>query len=357
MKKKIEDKVRAGERISFEEGLYLFEQNDLLWLGKLANLVKERLWGNKVFFNINRHINPTNYCKNRCRFCAFSASFGDPHGFELSLEEIEKIAENSPEVYEFHIVGGLHPRWDFEYYLEILRRLKKLRPNTLLQAYTAVEIDHFSKISGLELEEVIEKLRQAGLDAVPGGGAEIFHPEVREKICPEKISGTRWLEVHKALHQAGIPSNATMLYGHLEKYQHRVDHLEKLRKLQDQTKGFSAFVPLAFHPKNTRIDHPYYTTGIDDLKTIAVSRLYLDNFPHIKAFWIMLGEKLAQVSLWFGADDLDGTVEEEKITHMAGAKTPEALKREELVRLIQEAGKVPVERDTWYQVKKIWSEG
>jgi len=356
MKQKIEEKIKAGERINFEEGVYLFEQKDLIWLGKLANRVKERLWGERVFFNVNYHINPTNYCKNRCRFCAFSASFGDPHGFELSLEEIEKIAENSPEVYEFHIVGGLHPRWDFDYYLEILRRLKKLRPDTLLQAYTAVEIDHLCQISGLGLDEVIRELKKAGLDAVPGGGAEIFHPEVRQKICPEKISGERWLEVHQALHQAGIPSNATMLYGHLEKYWHRIDHLEKLRKLQNQTQGFSAFVPLAFHPENTRIDHPYYTTGIDDLKTIAVSRIYLDNFPHIKAFWIMLGEKLAQVSLWFGADDLDGTVEQEKITHMAGAKTPEALKKEELVDLIQEAGRVPVERDTWYRVKRIWQE-
>jgi len=249
----------------------------------------------------------------------------------------------------FILIGILTTTWKFSAGLKNF----VLIPDTLLQAYTAVEIDHLCQISGLGLDEVIRELKKAGLDAVPGGGAEIFHPEVRQKICPEKISGERWLEVHQALHQAGIPSNATMLY---EKYWHRIDHLEKLRKLQDQTQGFSAFVPLAFHPENTRIDHPYYTTGIDDLKTIAVSRIYLDNFPHIKAFWIMLGEKLAQVSLWFGADDLDGTVEQEKITHMAGAKTPEALKKEELVDLIQEAGRVPVERDTWYRVKRIWQE-
>jgi len=354
MKEQIEKKVKEGKRISFEEGVFLFETDDLLWLGKLANLVKERKWGERVFFNINRHINPTNYCKNRCRFCAFSASFGDPYGYELSLKEIEQIADQTGEVYEFHIVGGLHPRWDFDYYLEILRILKKKKPQTLLQAYTAVEIDHFCQISGMSLNEVIDELKKAGLDAVPGGGAEIFHPEVRERICPEKIPAQRWLEVHRALHKKGIPSNATMLYGHIEKYEHRVDHLERLRQLQDETGGFSAFVPLAFHPKNTRIDHPYYTTGIDDLKTIAVSRIYLDNFPHIKAFWIMLGEKLAQVSLWFGADDLDGTVEQEKITHMAGAQTPEALAREELIRLIKEAKRKPIERDTWYRVRKVW---
>jgi len=269
----------------------------------------------------------------------------------MSLEQIERIAEQTCELSEFHIVGGLHPNWSFDYYLEILRRLKKIKPGVLLQAYTAVEIDHFSKISGLSLEKVIEKLKDAGLDSVPGGGAEIFKPSVRRKICPEKIPGTRWLAVHKALHRAGIPSNATMLYGHLEKYADRVDHLKRLRQLQDQTNGFHAFIPLAFHPLNTRLNHPYYTTGMDDLKTIAVSRIYLDNFPHIKAFWIMLGVKLAQVSLWFGADDLDGTVEEEKITHMAGAQTPEALPKEELVRLIKEAGREPVERDTLYREK------
>jgi len=353
MQKQIEEKVRAGARITEPEAEFLFRQKDLLRLGKLANAVKEKKNGRGIFFNLNRHINPTNYCKNRCRFCAFSASFGDPHGFELSLPEMEEIAQKAGDIYEFHLVGGLHPEWDFEFYLEILRRLKKLRPEVLIQAYTAVEIDHFSKISGLSLEQVIAQLKIAGLDAVPGGGAEIFNPKVRKKICPEKISGKRWLQIHQALHRAGIPSNATMLYGHLETYQDRVDHLKRLRLLQDRTQGFQAFIPLAFHPLNTRLNHPYYTTGIDDLKTIAVSRIYLDNFPHIKAFWIMLGEKLAQVSLWFGADDLDGTVEEEKITHMAGAQTPEALAGEELIRLIREAGREPVLRDTLYRVKKI----
>lgn len=352
MKKQIERKVQAGSRITESEALFLFQQNDLIWLGKLANFIKEQKTGNRIFFNINRHINPTNYCLNRCRFCAFSASIGEKHGFEMNLDQIERIAEQTGEISEFHIVGGLHPRWSFDYYLEILKRLKKIKPGVLLQAYTAVEIDHFSKISGLSLEKVIEKLKQAGLDSVPGGGAEIFKPSVRKKICPEKISGSRWLAIHKALHRAGIPSNATMLYGHLEKYADRVDHLRRLRQLQDQTYGFQAFIPLAFHPLNTRLNHPYYTTGVDDLKTIAVSRIYLDNFPHIKAFWIMLGVKLAQVSLWFGADDLDGTVEEEKITHMAGAQTPEALAKEELVRLIKEAGREPVERDTLYREKR-----
>jgi aminodeoxyfutalosine synthase len=291
---------------------------------------------------------------NRCRFCAFSASPGDKHGYQLSLKDIEKIAHDTGEVYELHIVGGLHPEWDFDYYLEILRLLRKKRPEALLQAYTAVEIDHFSQISGMSLKDTIQELKAAGLDAVPGGGAEIFAAEVRNKICPEKISSRNWLKVHEELHKAGIQTNATMLYGHVEKYRHRVDHMRRLRELQDRTHGFAAFIPLAFHPKNTRMDNPHYTTGVDDLKTIAVGRLYLDNFPHIKAFWIMLGEKLAQVSLWFGADDLDGTVEEEKITHMAGAQTPEALAKHELVHMIRDAGRTPVERDTWYRVKRIW---
>jgi len=354
MKKIIEQKIRNRERINEQEALYLFAQDDLLWLGRLANLVKERRTGSRIFFNLNRHINPTNYCRNRCRFCAFSASFGDKHGYQLNLAQIAEIAERAGEVHEFHIVGGLHPEWEFDYYLSILRLLKRKRPQVLLQAYTAVEIDHFSRISGRPLEKVIRELCAAGLDAVPGGGAEIFAAEVRKKICPEKISARNWLKVHEALHRAGVQSNATMLYGHIEKYRHRVDHLRRLRALQDRTHGFAAFIPLAFHPQNTRLGHPHYTTGVDDLKTIAVSRIYLDNFPHIKAFWIMLGEKLAQVSLWFGADDLDGTVEEEKITHMAGALTPEALARDELVRLVREAGREPVERDTWYRVKKIW---
>jgi aminodeoxyfutalosine synthase len=354
MKERIEKKVLNAERINEKEALFLFEQQDLIWLGRLANAVKERLSGPRVFFNINRHINPTNFCVNRCRFCAFSASLGDKHGYQLSPEDIAKIADETGKVYEFHIVGGLHPEWDFEYYLDILSLLSKKRPEALLQAYTAVEIDHFSKISGLTLQKTIAELKKAGLDAVPGGGAEIFDTKVRNKICPEKISSRRWLQVHEALHKAGVQSNATMLYGHVEKFEHRVDHMKRLRALQDRTHGFAAFIPLAFHPKNTRMALGHYTTGVDDLKTIAVSRIYLDNFPHIKAFWIMLGEKLAQISLWFGADDLDGTVEEEKITHMAGAQTPEALAKDELVRLIREAGRKPIERDTFYQVKKIW---
>jgi len=354
MRKLIEKKVKNRGRISDQEALFLFKQNDLIWLGRLADSVKERLSGNKIFFNLNRHINPTNYCRNRCRFCAFSASFGDRHGYELRLDQIEKIADQAGDVYEFHIVGGLHPKWNFERYLEILRLLKRKRPDALLQAYTAVEIDHFAKISRLSLERTIRELKSAGLDGVPGGGAEIFHSSIRKKICPEKISAERWLEVHEALHRAQVRSNATMLYGHIEKFTHRVHHLRKLRELQDKTRGFAAFIPLSFHPQNTRLNYSHYTTGVDDLKTIAVSRIYLDNFPHIKAFWIMLGEKLAQVSLWFGADDLDGTVEEEKITHMAGALTPEALARDELIRLIRDAGRDPVERDTWYRVKKVW---
>lgn len=354
MKSRLRRKVECGERINEEEALFLFEKADIHFLSELAMIVKERMSRDMVYFNINRHINPTNYCINRCRFCAFSRSKGEELGFQLSLSQIEEIAKSTDEIYEFHIVGGLHPEWNFDFYLELLQRLKKIKPKTLLQAYTAVEIDHFTKISGLSLERVIQELKKAGLDAVPGGGAEIFHPEVRRKLCPEKISGKRWLEIHRALHLLGIPSNATMLYGHIEKYRHRVHHLKKLRELQDETKGFQAFIPLAFHPKNNRLNLAHYTTGLDDLKTIAVSRIYLDNFPHIKAFWIMLGEKLAQLSLCFGADDFDGTVGSEKITHMAGAKTPESLARDELIWLIKSAGFKPVERNTLYQVIREW---
>ncbi len=353
---KIKEKIYAGERISFEEGLFLFETKDLLTVGELADYVNKKKNDDKVYFNVNRHINPTNICVNRCKFCAFSRDKEDKDSYELTMEEMLKKAEEACKqgATELHIVGGLHPRWGFDFYVQMVKKLKDAYPSMHIQAFTAVEIDYFSKISEKSLEYVLKTLKDAGLGSLPGGGAEIFHPEIREKICPEKISGDRWLEVMEKAHKVGLKSNATMLYGHIEEYWHRVDHMERLRRLQDKTGGFQAFIPLAFHPENTKIEKRRYTTGFDDLKTLAIGRLYLDNFQHIKAFWIMLTEKVAQISLFFGVNDLDGTVVEEKITHSAGAKTREALTKEELITMIKEAKKFPVERDTVYNELRVY---
>lgn len=352
----IREKVSKGERITFEEGLFLFETKDLLSVGEIADFVNKKKNGDKVYFNVNRHINPTNICVNRCKFCAFSRDAEDRDSYELTIEEMLKKSEEAYNqgATELHIVGGLHPKWSFNFYVDMIKTLKTNYPSMHIQAFTAVEIDYFSKISGKSLEYVLKALKDAGLGSLPGGGAEIFHPEVREKICPEKISGDRWLEVMETAHKVGLKSNATMLYGHIEEYWHRVDHMERLRKLQDKTGGFQAFIPLAFHPENTKIEKKRYTTGFDDLKTLAIGRIYLDNFQHIKAFWIMLTEKVAQISLFFGVNDLDGTVVEEKITHSAGAKTRESLTKEELISMIKEAKKVPVERDTVYNELKVY---
>jgi len=348
--------VRRGERVTREEGIYLFESPDLFSIGEMAAGVCERKNGDRAYFIINRHINPTNICVNRCKFCAFSKSKGEELAYEMTMDEVVERTEEAVRqgATEIHLVGGLHPDWPFEWYLEMLREIKKIAPDMHIQGFTAVEIDYFSKISGLTLEKVLERLIDAGLGSMPGGGAEIFASEVRDRICPEKISGERWLEVMRVAHRVGLRSNATMLYGHIEGVEHRVDHLISLRELQDETGGFQAFIPLAFHPKNTEINKGY-TSGIDDLKTLAVSRIILDNFDHIKAFWIMVGEKIAQLSLLFGVDDIDGTVVEEKITHAAGAKTGEHLSVDEIVALIKQVGKVPVQRDTLYNVVRIWN--
>lgn len=275
----------------------------------------------------------------------------------MSIEEIVKNLKEAKQslgyLSEVHIVSGLHPDWQFEHYLDIIQQIKKEFPSIGVKAFTAVEVDYFSRISGLSIEETLEKLKEAGVDIMPGGGAEIFNSEVRAKICPEKISGERWLEIIKTAHNLGIKTNATMLYGHVESYEDRVDHLLRLRELQDQTGGFIAFIPLSYQPENTQIKVPY-PSGIDDLKTIAVSRLVLDNIPHIKAYWIMLGEKLAQLALLFGADCLEGTVIEERIAHSAGARSKRGNTIEELVYLIKEIGKIPIERDSFYNVLRIW---
>lgn len=344
-------RVRAGERLTEADALALFRADDLLAVGELADLANRRRNGDRVFFNVNRHVNPTNVCVNRCRFCAFSRSPDDEGAYRLSEAEIlERVAVAAAAgATEIHMVGGLHPDLPLAWYVSILREIRRRHPGLHLKGFTAVEIDHLAGLSGLDARQVLEALAEAGLGSLPGGGAEILAEATRRRICPEKISGARWLEIMETAHGLGLRSNATLLYGHVESLEDRVEHLRLLRELQDRTGGFQAFIPLAFQPRNSELAGGHGTTGFDDLKVLAVGRLYLDNFDHVKAYWVMLGEKIAQVSLHFGVDDLDGTVVEERIAHDAGATTREAMGREDLVALVREAGKVPVERDTLYR--------
>jgi aminodeoxyfutalosine synthase len=358
MIKVIEDKVLSNVRLTRADAVELFRSDDIFTIGRLAARVAQAGNGENAYFILNRHINPTNICVNRCKFCAFSRSKGEEGAFELTIEDVLSRLDTSfnsgNPVTEVHVVGGLHPDWPFEHYLNLLSAIKRKYPSLTIKAFTAVEIDYMSRISGLGLDAVFKALKENGLDLMPGGGAEIFAQEIRNKLCPEKISGERWLEIMEKAHRAGIKTNATMLYGHVESIEDRVDHLLKLRALQDRTAGFQAFIPLAYHPLNTEIGG-FYSSGIDDLKTVAVSRLVLDNFEHIKAYWIMLGEKISQVALLFGADDIDGTIIEEKITHMAGGLTGEGMTRDELTDLIRKAGKIPVERDAFYNHLREYS--
>jgi aminodeoxyfutalosine synthase len=352
-------KVEAGERLDFDDGVRLFRSHDLLTIGQMADLVNRRLNGGRyVYFNQNRHINPTNVCAFHCNFCSFARPREDsPGAYTWTPEEIvEHIRPDvHPRVTEFHIVGGLHPRLGFDYYENILRALKAAYPWVHLKAFTAVEIDFFAQLTGLDHETVLRRLMAAGLGSMPGGGAEIFHPEVRRRICPEKADAETWLSIHRTAHRLGLHTNATMLYGHIERYEHRVDHLLRLRALQDETGGFQTFIPLRYHPENNNLGrHLDWTTAHDTLKTLAVSRILLDNFPHIKAYWIMLTPPIAQLALHFGADDIDGTVVEEKIYHEAGATTEESLDKFDLLRLIKAVGKIPVERDTLYNIIEIY---
>ena len=353
----IQDKVSAGVRLSEEDALALFLSRDIHAVGEMADLANRRVNGDRVYFIVNRHINPTNICVNRCKFCAFSKSREEPLAYTMTLDEILSRAEEAryQNATELHVVGGLHPDLPFDFYLRMLRALRERFPEMHIQAFTAVEIDYFSRITGLPLEEVIRLLKDAGLGSLPGGGAEIFDPEIRNRICPEKITGDRWLEIMERVHNAGLRSNATMLYGHVETLASRVDHMRRLRDLQDRTGGFQSFIPLAFHPQNTEIAKGY-TSGLTDLLALAVGRIYLDNFRHVKSFWIMVGPKVAQVSLHFGVNDIDGTVVEEKITHAAGARTGQEMTVAELVALIRQAGRIPVERDTLYNVVREWPE-
>ena len=343
-------KVLAAERLDFADGLVLYNSPDVLAVGWLANHVRERLHGDLTYFNVNRHINPTNVCVAACKLCAFGRKKGDPHGYTMALEEAWATAASgySEAVTEFHIVGGLHPDLPLEYFLDLVHGLKQRFPKVHIKAFTMVEVAYLARRAKLTIEQTLIRLREAGVDSMPGGGAEIFSARVRSIICDHKIDGDEWLETARAAHRLGFKTNATMLYGHIESDADRVDHLLRLRALQDETGGFQTFIPLAFHPENTPLDHLPVTTGLTDIRQIAASRLILDNFAHIKAYWQMLTPKIAQIALRFGADDLDGTVIEEKIYHDAGATTPQGMTRNELCRLIREAGRVPVERDTLY---------
>ena len=346
----IAEKVIAGERLSMADGLALYRSADILAVGWLANLVRERMHGNLTYFNVNRHINPTNVCVASCRLCAFGKKKGDSGTYTMALEEAwENAGKGYTEaVTEFHIVGGLHPDLPFEYFLDLVSGLKQRFPKVHIKAFTMVEVAFLAKRAKLSIPETLVKMKAAGVDSCPGGGAEIFADRVRHIICDHKIDGSEWLETAEMVHNAGLRSNATMLYGHIENEEDRVDHMLKLREVQDRTGGFQTFIPLAFHPENTVLGHLPRTTGFDDMRQIAVGRLMLDNFAHIKSYWQMVTPKMAQISLRFGADDIDGTVVEEKIYHEAGATTPQGMRRAELERLIREAGREPVERDTLY---------
>ncbi|MBI4798336.1 MAG: aminofutalosine synthase MqnE [Desulfarculus sp.] len=345
----VADKLAAGQRLALSDGLALMNSRDLLGLGTLAHAARLAKNGDQAFYVLNRHINYSNVCVNGCAFCAYGREAGQEGGFLLSPQEAAaKAAQGSLPVDELHVVGSCHPDLPFGYYLELLAALRVARPGATLKAFTAVEIAHFSAISGQSAQQVLEELYAAGLRAMPGGGAEVFAPRVRERLCPNKTSGQEWLAISGLAHALGIPTNATMLYGHIETPQERVEHLLALRDQQDQSGGFSAFIPLAFHPQNTQLDGLAPTSGLDDLRVIAASRLLLDNFPHIKAYWVMLGPKLAQVALNFGADDLDGTIVEERITHMAGGTTAQGLSEGQLRGMIEAAGFSPVRRDSFY---------
>ena len=347
----IAEKVFSEERLNFDDGVALYRSPDILAVGWLANWVREKMHGDIAYFNVNRHINPTNVCVAACRLCAFGRKKDAPGAYTMALEEAwQRAAEGYSEaVTEFHLVGGLHPDLQLEYFLDLISGLKQRFPKVHIKAFTMVEIAYLAKRSKLSIRETIVKLKAAGVDSMPGGGAEIFADRVRHIICDHKIDGGEWLETARIAHQLGMRSNATMLYGHVENDEDRVDHLMRLRALQDETGGFQTFIPLAFHPDNTALDHLPRTSGMTDIRQIAVGRLMLDNFGHIKAYWQMMTAKIAQIALRFGADDIDGTVIEEKIYHDAGAETPQGMRRADLVRLITEAGRIPVERDTLYR--------
>lgn len=351
--KRIGEKILAGERIQFDEGVALFEKADLPFVGALANWVREQKHGNKTYFNRNFHIEPTNVCVFACKFCSYSRLYAHrEEGWELGIDQMLDIVKkyDGKPVTEVHIVGGVHPKMNLPFFVELIQKIKAHRPDLHIKGFTAVELDYMFRKAKLSVEEGMKTLHDAGLQSLPGGGAEIFHPEVRSQICDDKVDADGWLHIHRAAHQLGMHSNATMLYGHLEAYWHRVDHMERLRQLQDETGGFNTFIPLKFRNKDNEMSHVKETSVVEDMKLYAIARLYMDNFPHLKAYWPMLGRKNAQLTLAFGVNDLDGTIDDTtKIYSMAGSEeqTP-ALSTAQLVALIKQVKREPVERDTVY---------
>ncbi|MEN3034584.1 MAG: aminofutalosine synthase MqnE [Aquificaceae bacterium] len=346
----IGEKVLSGKRISPQEALELFKSKDLGYICALAEHINKQKNSSFAYFVLNMQINPTNICIYSCSFCAFGVKKSDPKSYELSEEEIlNKVSfAKSLGIREIHMVGGIPPHWEYNHYINLTKAIKQHSPEIILKAWTAVEIHHMSKISSKSHKEILKELKDAGLDALPGGGAEIFSQRVREIIAPFKAGKDEYLDIHESAHRLGIPSNATMLYGHVETYEERVQHLKAIRDLQDKTDGFQVFIPLAYWPEGTNLGGRR-TSSVDDIKTIAISRIFLDNFNHIKAYWVTLGERVAQVALNCGADDLDGTILEEKIVHSAGTTSPISQSKEKLIELIKGAGKIPVERDTFYR--------
>ena len=359
--RRIAEKIIAKERISEEDGLLLFERGSLSFLGSLANHVREQLHGNTTYFNRNFHIEPTNVCVFACKFCSYSRLYAHrEEGWELSIEQMLDIVRkyDGKPITEVHIVGGVHPKMNLGYFSELLKQIKLIRPDLHIKGFTAVELDYMFRKAKLTAEEGMKILREAGLDSIPGGGAEIFHPEIREQICADKVDAEGWLNIHEAAHVLGMHSNATILYGHIEEYRHRIDHMERLRKLQDKTSGFNTFIPLKFRNKDNEMSYLKESSIIEDMKMYAVARLYLDNFPHLKAYWPMLGRQNAQLSLSFGVNDIDGTIDDStKIYSMAGAEEQSpSMTTAQLVTLIKQAKRKPVERDTLYNVIRDYSE-
>ncbi|HAL95705.1 MAG TPA: aminofutalosine synthase MqnE [Chitinophagaceae bacterium] len=353
--KSIAQKVENGDRITDQDCLLLFEKGSIGFVGSLANQIKERLHGDKVFFNRNFHIEPTNVCVFSCQFCSYSRLYANrEEGWELSIEQMLHLVKryDGVPVTEVHIVGGVHPKMNLKFFRELLAAIKAHRPELHIKAFTAVEYDYMFRKANVSVKEGLQELIDAGLNSIPGGGAEIFHPEIREQICADKVDAAGWLTIHKTAHELGIPSNATMLYGHIEKYEHRIDHMRRLRDLQDQTGGFNTFIPLKFRNKDNDMHTVAETTLIEDMRLYAIARIYMDNFPHLKAYWPMLGRQNAQLALSFGVDDIDGTIDDStKIYSMAGSEEQNpTLTTEQLVQLIRQAGKSPVERDTLYNV-------
>jgi len=352
----IKKKIMNGERLTKADGLALYKCEDLAQIGALADIVRRRISGDYVYYNVNRHINLTNVCTSRCAFCAFGCDEGSSAAYEMNEQRVREMvlqAMHDPDLSGLHIVSGLHPHWPFSYYVNIIKMLKREFPQLHLKGFTGVEITHFAKISGKSIRQVLQILQAAGLEAMPGGGAEILSDRIRQKLCPEKASAREWLEVARTAHSLGIKTNASMLYGHIETYEERIDHLLTLRNLQDETGGFQTFICFPFLPGNTELGKDMERTSVwDDLKTMAISRLMLDNFRNIKAYWVMLTLPVAQLALGFGANDIDGTIQEEKIMHAAGAKSSRSLSKATLIATIKEAGRIPVECDCNFNIVK-----